>query len=205
MQGLGEGSDITLAVDHRAISVDLDQLRQPATDGVSFVYDDYPRVPELVERIVHNATTGVSQTRIFASQDDGNVRCEALLGTVDAINVDDPNFDRDLSWPGVSVGALDQYRRFRAAARWIEAAKRPANNRNLLRRPSGLRLFVSAIFTNVVSSTFLYLLGRFALFQREAVGNADRSEVDRTSDRVEAAQESAARWPWQRRPGLSSE
>src|SRR5260370_24630890 len=124
MQGLGEGTDITLAVDHRAISVDLDQLRQPATDGVSFVYDDYPRVPDLVERIVHNATTGVSQTRIFPSQDDGNVRCEALLGTVDAINVDDPNFDRDLSWPGVSVRPFDQYRRFRAAGEVDRGSKK---------------------------------------------------------------------------------
>jgi hypothetical protein len=37
-----------------------------------------------------------------------------FVPSADTINVDDPNFDRDLSWPSVSVRPVNQSGRFRA-------------------------------------------------------------------------------------------
>jgi hypothetical protein len=38
-----------------------------------------------------------------------------FVPTADTIDVDDPNFDRDLSWPGFSVRLVNQSGRFRVA------------------------------------------------------------------------------------------
>ena len=57
-QELGEVTNITLAIDYGTISFDLERLREPATDRVGFVHDDDPRMPDLVEPVVCNSTTG---------------------------------------------------------------------------------------------------------------------------------------------------
>ena len=53
---------------------------------IGFVYDDDSRIPDLVERIVYNSTSGVSQASVFLAQNYGNVSREGLLCAVDAIN-----------------------------------------------------------------------------------------------------------------------
>ena len=85
----------------------LESLRQPANDGVGFVHDDDPRMPDLLETVMDNSTTCVGQARVFPTQNHGNISYEALLCTVDAINVDDPYPNGNLSWPRVSVRPLD--------------------------------------------------------------------------------------------------
>src|ERR1700736_4139082 len=115
MQRLSEGTDIPLMISHRPVSVDLDRLGEPVINRVGFVHDGDTRMPDLVEPIVCNSTTGVSQTRVFPAQNNDNVGGEALLCTVDAADVDKPDLDRDLSWTRVSVRPLDQRGCFRAA------------------------------------------------------------------------------------------
>src|SRR4029453_5201899 len=159
------------------------------THGVCFVHDANSRMPNLFERVAHNPLAGVSQTRIFPAQYNGHLCREILLGAIDVTDVRHPSADRVLSRAGMRVWALFKLlesatqmatgilvgpesafgRSIRAGASELwdnstEVTKRPANNRNLLSRPSGLRPFVSAIFTNVVSSVFLYLLGPICSF-----------------------------------------
>src|SRR3989442_6942510 len=114
MQRLSEGTDITLTIRDHTASVDLRRLRQPATDGIGCVRDDHAWIPDLVKRVVSNSTTGVSQTRVFPSQNNGDVGGEALLCAVDAIDVDKPYLDGDLSWARASGRPLGHGWRFRA-------------------------------------------------------------------------------------------
>lgn len=60
MQGLSEGTSITLAIEDSAVRIDLGCLRQPESDGVGLVRDGDSRMPDLVERVVYNSTSGVS-------------------------------------------------------------------------------------------------------------------------------------------------
>lgn len=92
-EGLRESANIALPIEHRPICVDVDRLRQPAIDGIGFVYDDDSRIPDLVERVVYDSTFGVSQASVFPAQNYGNVSCERLLCAVDAIDVDEEYID----------------------------------------------------------------------------------------------------------------
>jgi len=44
------------------------------------------RIPDLVERVVYDSASGVSQASVFPAQNYGNVSREGLLCAVDAIN-----------------------------------------------------------------------------------------------------------------------
>ena len=114
MQGLGEGTNITLTIEYYAIRVHLDRLRQPAGHKVSFIHDNHTRVPDLVERLMCNSATSVSKPRIFPAQNDGNISREVLLCAVDVMDVDDPYLNGDLSWSSVGVRTFNQRWRFRA-------------------------------------------------------------------------------------------
>jgi hypothetical protein len=81
--------------------------RRRAIDGIGFVYDDDSRIPDLVERVVYDSTSGVSQASVFPAQDYGNVSREGLLCAVYAIDVDKEYIDRNLSWPRVRVRPID--------------------------------------------------------------------------------------------------
>src|SRR5437667_3467041 len=79
-QRLREGSDITLPVSHRPIRLYLDRLWKSATHGVGFVHNANSRMPNLFERVARNPLAGVSQTRIFPAQYNGQLCREILLG-----------------------------------------------------------------------------------------------------------------------------
>ncbi len=114
MQGLGEGTNITLTIEHCAIRVHLDRLRQPAGHKVSFIHDNHTPAPDLVERVMCDSATSVAESRIFPAQNNGNISREVLLCAIDVMDVDDPYLNGDLSWSTVGVRAFNQRWRFGA-------------------------------------------------------------------------------------------
>src|SRR6185437_1084815 len=107
MQGLGEGANITLAIDDRALSVDFDRLRQLANNGIGFIRDTHSWSPDLIERVVRHSRSRVCKTSVLPAKDDSDVSREALLCAVDAADIDGPYFGGNLSWLRVSVRSLD--------------------------------------------------------------------------------------------------
>jgi hypothetical protein len=91
-----------------ALDNTLERLPRVAHESdLGFVYDDDSRIPDLVERVMYDSTSGVSQASVFPAQNYGNVSREGLLCAVDAIDVDEEYIDRNLSWPRVGVRPTD--------------------------------------------------------------------------------------------------
>jgi hypothetical protein len=94
---------------------DFDGRRKFATYEICFIHNGNPRMPNLFERVAHNPVSGMCQTRIPPTQDNGDLSSEVLLRAVDAGDVRDPNSDRDVSWSGLCGGPINHRGHFRAA------------------------------------------------------------------------------------------
>jgi len=102
-----EGSGVTLPRSHRAIGIDFDRVRHFAADGICLIHNTNARIPDLVERIMCNAATCVSEARVLPLQHHGHVRGKALLGAVDAVDIHNPDSDGDFCWSGIRVRSID--------------------------------------------------------------------------------------------------
>jgi hypothetical protein len=54
-------------------------------------------MPDLVERVMCDSATSVSQPRIFPAQNNRNISREVLLCAVDVMDVNDPDLNGDSS------------------------------------------------------------------------------------------------------------
>jgi hypothetical protein len=107
MQGLGEGCQHNAG--DRILCRQGPPRPTPAACGsqscVSFTITTR-RVPDLVERVMHDSITSVSESRIFPAENDGNITREVLLCAGDAMNVNDPYLNGDLSWSTLWCSAV---------------------------------------------------------------------------------------------------
>ena len=108
MQGLGEGANITLAIDDRALSVDFDRLRQLANNGIGFICDTHSWSPDLIERVMRKPGSCVRKSNIFPAQHDRDIGSKVLLGTVDISDVHDPDSNEDLSSSPLQAAQSEQ-------------------------------------------------------------------------------------------------